>query len=323
LGVWPHHKRPVIVVPRNKGDVVMHRLVALAAVVALSASAAFAQPQPAKTDLVEFEMMTWPEVKAAMAAGKTTALVYTGGTEQRGPQNVNGGHTLMGREIVKMIALRLGNAIAMPVLPYTPNNASADLPGTIGLTPEILGIVLERIVEQSMTTGFKNVVIMGDHGGGQPATYAEVAKTMDAKYAPQGKHVYFCDEVYAKAQNDFDDWLVKNGSPRSSHAGIPDTSTMLYLGGDKGWVRKELVPTAEGDPAPPPGARGQGRPSTGSGRAGGQDPNAPPRKNNGITGDARRSTAELGKMAFDIKIDYAVKQIQGFIGAQTKTSAQR
>ena len=161
----------------------MHRLLSVASVVALSASAVFAQPQPAKTDLVEFEMMTWPEVKAAMAAGKTTALVYTGGTEQRGPQNVNGGHTLMGREIVKAIALRLGNAIAMPVLPYTPNNASADLPGTIGLTPEILAVVLERIVEQSMTTGFKNVVIMGDHGGGQPTTYADVAKKMDAKYA--------------------------------------------------------------------------------------------------------------------------------------------
>ena len=295
----------------------MHRLFAAVSILALSAGTAFAQPAPVRKDLVEFELMTWPEVKAAMAAGKTTALVYTGGTEQRGPQNVNGGHTLMGREIVKAIALRLGNAIAMPVLPYTPNNASADLPGTIGLTPEILGIVLERIVEQSMTTGFKNVVIMGDHGGGQPTTYAAVAKKMDAKYAPEGRHVYFCDEVYAKAQNDFEDWLVKNGYPRSSHAGIPDTSTMLYLGGDKGWVRKELIPTAEGDPVPPPGARGQGR---GRGQA---DPNAPPRRNNGITGDARRSTAALGKMAFDIKIDYAVKQIQGLLAAQTKTSAQQ
>ena len=96
---------------------------------------------------------------------------------------------------------------------------------------------------------------MGDHGGGQPATYAEVAKKMDAKYAPEGKHVYFCDEVYAKAQGDFDKWLVSKGYPRSSHAGIPDTSTMLYLGGDKGWVRKELIPTAEGDPVPPRSAR--------------------------------------------------------------------
>jgi creatinine amidohydrolase/Fe(II)-dependent formamide hydrolase-like protein len=162
-----------------------------------------------------------------------------------------------------------------------------------------------------MATGFKNVVLMGDHGGGQPAAYKAAAEKMDAKYAPQGKHVYFCDEVYAKAQGDFDKWLVDHGYPSSSHAGIPDTSTMLYLGGDKGWVRKELIPTAEGDPVPPPGQRGRQN-----------DPNAPPRKNNGISGDARRSTAALGKMAFDIKVDYAVKQIQGFLGSQTKTTAQ-
>jgi creatinine amidohydrolase/Fe(II)-dependent formamide hydrolase-like protein len=307
----------------------MHRLFATLPVLALSAATAFAQPPAAKAaatpaaakqsaaakrDLVEFEMMTWPEVKAALAAGKTTALVYTGGTEQRGPQNVNGGHNLMAHETVKAIALRLGNALFLPVLPYTPNNASADLPGTIGLTPEILGAVLERISEQAIATGFRNVVIMGDHGGGQPATYAEVAKKLDAKYAPEGKHVYFCDEVYAKAQGDFDKWLVEHGYPSSSHAGIPDTSTMLYLGGDKGWVRKELIATAEGDPAPPPGQRGRGRSN---------DPNAPPRKNNGITGDARKSTAALGKRAFDIKVDYAVKQIQGFLANQTKTTSQQ
>jgi creatinine amidohydrolase/Fe(II)-dependent formamide hydrolase-like protein len=297
------------------------------AVALLSAATAFAQAPAAKPaaakqsaaaaakkePLVDFEMMTWPEVKKAIADGKTTALFYTGGTEQRGPQNVNGGHTLMGKAIVHAIALRLGNAIAMPVLPYTPNNASADLPGTIGLTPELLGAILERISEQAIASGFKNVVIMGDHGGGQPQTYADVAKKLEAKYAPQGKHVYFCDEVYAKAQGDFDKWLQEHGYPTSSHAGIPDTSTMLYLGGDKGWVRKDLIATAEGDPVPPPGQRGRGR---------ADDPNAPPRKNNGISGDARRSTAALGKMAYDIKVDYAVKQIQGFLANQGKTTAQ-
>src|SRR6185436_15573510 len=126
-----------------------------------------ARAQGGTPPLVEFEMMTWPEVKAALAAGKTTALVYTGGTEHRGPQNVNGGHNLMARETVKAIALKLGNAIAMPGLPYTPNNASAALPGTIGLTPEILTTVLERISEQTIVNGFKNVILMGDHGGGQ------------------------------------------------------------------------------------------------------------------------------------------------------------
>jgi creatinine amidohydrolase/Fe(II)-dependent formamide hydrolase-like protein len=294
----------------------MKRTVIALTVLAFSAATALAQApaKKAREPLVEFEMMTWPEVKQALADGKTTALFYTGGTEQRGPQNVNGGHTLMGRAIVKAIALRLGNAIAMPVLPYTPNNASADLPGTIGLTPEILSAILERVSEQAIATGFRNIVLMGDHGGGQPDAYATVAKKLDEKWASKGIHIYFCDEVYRKAQNDFDEWLVAHRYPRNSHAGIPDTSTMLYLGGDKGWVRKELIPTAEGDPVPEPGQRGRGRAN---------DPNAPPRKNNGISGDARRSTAALGKMAFDIKVDYAVKQIQGFLANQTKTTAQR
>jgi creatinine amidohydrolase len=136
-------------------------------------------------------------------------------------------------------------------------------------------------------------VLMGDHGGGQKEM-GEVAKKLDEKYASQGIHVVFCDEVYAKRQDDFDKWLEANGYPLSSHAGIPDTSEMLYLGGDKGWVRKELIPTAVGDLVRKPGVA--------------RDPNAK-RINNGITGDARRSTVELGKKVFDMKVDYAVAQI--------------
>jgi hypothetical protein len=50
----------------------------------LAAGTARAAPR-AQTDLVEFEKMTWVEVKSALAAGKTTALIYTGGVEERGP----------------------------------------------------------------------------------------------------------------------------------------------------------------------------------------------------------------------------------------------
>jgi creatinine amidohydrolase/Fe(II)-dependent formamide hydrolase-like protein len=238
--------------------------------------------------LVEFEMMTWPEVKAAIESGKTTALVYTGGTEQRGPQDVNGGHTLMGKATVHAIALRLGNAIALPVLPYTPNNASAALPGTIGLTPELLSAVLERIAQQAIATGFTSVIIMGDHGGGQPKTYADLAKKMDSVYAPQGKHVYFCDEVYAKANADFDTYLKSQNLPVSTHAGIPDTAEMLYLGAGLGWVRADKIATAVTDKDHP----------------------------NGISGDARPSTKALGKRIFDMKVDYAVRQIQSLVGSK-------
>ena len=241
---------------------------------------------------VEFEMMTWPEVKAALEAGKTTALIYTGGTEHRGPQNVNGGHNLMAKETVKAIALELGNAIALPVLPYTPNNASASLPGTIGLTNELLAAVLERISEQAIVTGFKNVILMGDHGGGQPNVYRDTAKKLDDKYAPQGIHVYYCDEVYSKRLADFDAYLKSQNLPAGGHATIGDTSEMLYLGGDKGWVRKELIATAVAVPRPGPG--------------------------NGVSGDARPSTAALGERVFKMKIEYAVRQIRQLLGSASK-----
>jgi creatinine amidohydrolase len=61
------------------------------------------------------------------------------------------------------------------------------------------------------------------------------------------------------------------------------------------WVRKEQLANSLGDPVPSKGET--------------SDPNAK-RIQNGIIGDARRSTAALGKRLFDMKVDYAVKQIR-------------
>jgi creatinine amidohydrolase/Fe(II)-dependent formamide hydrolase-like protein len=253
--------------------------------VCAAACTGWLQAQTAQKPIVEFEMMTWQEVKKAIhEEGKVNAIVYNGGTEQRGPQNVNGGHNLMARETARAIALKLGHAIVAPVMPFSVNEASADLPGTIGLTGPIFAAVNERVAEQLITSGFKNVFLMGDHGGGQKEM-EEVAKKLDAKYASQGIHIFFCGEMYEKAQGDYIAWLAANGYPEGAggHAGVMDTSEMIYLGGDKGWVRKELISSAAKGP------------------------------NNGIVGDARPSTPELGKRIFDMKVDYAVRQIQQFL----------
>lgn len=249
--------------------------------------------------LIEFERMTWAEVKQALADGKTTALIYTGGVEQRGPQDANGGHNEIAYGTVKAIAEKLGNAIFLPVLPYTPNEADAALPGTIGITDDLLGAILEHISQQAITNGFKNVVIMGDHGGGQPKVYEAVAKKLNDQYAAQGIHIYYCDQVYFKANDDFEKYLADNGYPQDEHGGISDTSEMLYLDKDNTWVRRDLLPTAVGD------LYVDGKAQVG--------PNSP---HNGITGDARRSSVALGKVYIDMKVDYAVKQIRGFIGSK-------
>jgi len=283
--------------------VIMRYLMSTIGALAIFAGTSYSQTK----SLLDFEMMTWPEVKKAIhEQGKTTALIYNGGTEQRGPQNVNGGHTLMGHATVIAIAEKLGNAIAAPVMPFSVNNANAELPGTIGLTGPLFAAVNEQVAEQMIKNGFTNIVLMGDHGGGQKEL-GEVAKKLDEKYSSQGIRVVFCDEVYEKANADFDKWLAANNYPSSSHAGIPDTSEMLYLGGDKGWVRKDLVPTALGDPV-----RKRGEP---------RDPNEK-RVNNGITGDARRSTPELGKRMFDMKVDYAVNQIHQLLGGSKSASTR-
>jgi creatinine amidohydrolase/Fe(II)-dependent formamide hydrolase-like protein len=259
-------------------------------------------------DLVEFELMTWPEVyRAIHEQGKTVALIYFGGTESRGPQNVNGGHTLMGRAIVKAIALKLGNAIALPVIPYSQNNASAQTTGTIGLTSDIQGALCEQLAEQAIATGFTTVAILNDHGGGTNV-YGQVAKKLEDKYrapelASRNIHVLYADTVYAKAQADFDTWLKDHNLPVSGHAGIPDTSTMMYLQEQEkkpnAYTRLDLLPVAVTVPNP-------------------TDPNAPRPVASGVSGDGRQSDVKYGKMAMDIKIDYAVKQIQEFMAAQKK-----
>ena len=269
----------------------MRHLIVTLTLAAVTSLPALSQPKFGSD--VDFGMMTWVEVKKAIEAGKTTALVYNGGTEQRGPQNVNGGHTLMGQATVVAIARKLGNAIAAPVMPFSVNRASAELPGTIGLTGPLFAALNEQVAEQLIISGFKNVVLMGDHGGGQKEL-GDVAKKLTEKYTGKGIRVVFCDEVYSKANGDFDKWLAENKYPSSSHAGIPDTSEMLYLGADKGWVRKELVASAIGDPMRKPNEP--------------RDPDAK-RINNGITGDGRKSSVELGKRMFDMKVDYAVRQI--------------
>jgi creatinine amidohydrolase len=132
----------------------------LAASLILTAAPAYAAPPCAQTDLVEFEKMTWVEVKCEIAAGKTTALIYTGGVEERGPQNANGGHNLIAHATVEAIARKLGNAIFLPVLPCTPNDAEP-IPGTIGITNEPLAAILERLTGQAFLNCFPQIDLDG------------------------------------------------------------------------------------------------------------------------------------------------------------------
>jgi creatinine amidohydrolase len=231
--------------------------------------------------------MTWPELKQAIAQGKTTALLFNGGVEQRGPQGVSGAHNFVAHALALEIAEKLGNAIAAPTIPFSVNNsASVELPGTIGISGPLFAAVNEEVAEQLIKNGFKNIVLMGDHGGGQKEL-SDVAKKLDAKHAVDGIRVVYCADVYTKAGAEFDQWLRDHNLPVGSHASIKDTSELWYLGGDKGWIRQDQIATAVSDPG----------------------------HKNGISGDARKSSPEIGKVISDMKVDNAVAQIRKLLGA--------
>ena len=277
-------------------------MIALAAAMAgmlAAGGAAVAQEEQAQ---VEIELMTYPEIYAAIhAQGKTTVLVISGGIEQRGPHAVLGGHSLTAKLQGIDIARKLGNALLAPIVPFSiaGRHLNPKTPGSVNIPGPVFAAVNEAIVDSMVVNGFKNIVLMGEHGGGQKEL-AEVAKKTDAKYSPQGVHVFFCGDFYEKTQNEFQQWVIANGLPPSTHGGIPDTSLMMYLG-DDAWVRKDKM--VAGDPMLLPGAV--------------RDPNVP-LVNNGVIGDPRPSTPAIGKRYFDLKTTNAVAQIHVLIAAASK-----
>jgi creatinine amidohydrolase len=167
-------------------------------------------------------------------------------------------------------------------------------PGTAGISASLYSAVNESIVDSMVVNGFKNIVLIGDHGGGQKEL-ERLASKLDAKYSPKGTHVYYSGASYFKVRDDFDAWSKANHLPLSTHAGIPDTSLLMYLGGDK-YIRKDKL--VVGDPVLAAGEK--------------PDPKKA-RVNNGVTGDPRPSTPEIGKRIYDMRVAYAVEEIQRLI----------
>src|SRR3989304_8519473 len=74
----------------------------------------------AQTRSVMIEDLTTNEVQAALNAGMTTAIYYTGGTHQSGPAIALGKHNVVAPLRARRIAEELGNALVYPINPYAP-----------------------------------------------------------------------------------------------------------------------------------------------------------------------------------------------------------
>lgn len=149
----------------------------------LTVAAAFSQDKPdpvapdpngprpiAAGDSLRIDEMTWMEVRDALKAGKDTVLVAAGGIEQNGPYVVTGKHNVVLRATTRAIAERLGNALIAPIVGFVPEGDfdpptdHMKYPGTIGVTEDTFRRLLTDICTSLQVTGFRHLVLFGDHG---------------------------------------------------------------------------------------------------------------------------------------------------------------
>jgi creatinine amidohydrolase/Fe(II)-dependent formamide hydrolase-like protein len=251
-----------------------------ALILLLCSSVAWAQFTPPL-----IEDMTWVEVRDAVTAGKTTALYYAGSTEQNGPHMTTGKHNLIAKFVVARIATELGNALAYPVMPFAPTGDTIKktehmaFAGSVSVSDDTFARVARETVQSAQAAGFKCIVLMGDHGGGQ-AALGGVAKELSAQWRNEGVRVIHAIDAYERSNQMAMALLKERKLPYGDHASIIDTSELMYVSPSS--VRL--------------GQRSAANAATGS------------------SGYAHLATAVLGKQFIGFKVRAAVEQIRAGCG---------
>ena len=88
------------------------------------------------------------------------------------------------------------------------------------------------VAMSAIAVGFKNVVFIEDHGGGQQPLQ-KVAEAMNKEFGPSGVHVYYIPDLYYKEKDFMRDYLPKHGIAIDGHAGTDDTSGVYSSVNDK------------------------------------------------------------------------------------------
>jgi creatinine amidohydrolase len=251
----------------------------------LGFQSAFAAPPSS----VFLEDLTWTELKEQIAAGKTTILIPIGGTEQSGPYMALGKHNVRARMLAQRIAEKLGNALVAPVIAYVPEGsimpptAHMRFPGTITQSDEVFEKVLESAARSFKLHGFHDIVFLGDHGGYQ-ADLQTSTDRLNREWSGSTARAHTPPEYYRSTQNEYVQYLKGRGFAAAeigTHAGLADTSLMLAL--DPQLVRGEQLAHA-----------------------------AKPTAEQGMYGDPRRASADLGQPGIDMVVEKTTEAIRKF-----------
>jgi creatinine amidohydrolase len=242
---------------------------------------------------VMIESMTWTEVRDAIAAGRRTAIIYAGSTEQNGPHMVLGKHNFIAHFVAQRIAEELGDALVYPTLPFAPagdpvaKTGHMRFPGTVSLTPAVFESVVRAIALSAITAGFQQVYIMGDHGAGQEQLRA-AAETLDAAWRSRGVRVRYVADLYYKEKAQVRVYLAERHIAPDLHAGTDDTSELMFIDSSGHWIRTDKLARSD----------------------------STQQAITGVDGDPTKATREMGQVFIGYKVADAVAQIRAFRSGQ-------
>lgn len=127
----------------------------------------------------EMDRINWMEFKEAVPSKINTVILPTGTLEPHGVAN-NGADNTAPFAMAKTIARRT-NALVAPTLPYGITGSMEAYPGAFQISEAAYRPFVKQIMEGLAKNGFKNIVIMNGHGGGQTAVLQSVAAEVAAE----------------------------------------------------------------------------------------------------------------------------------------------
>lgn len=135
--------------------------------------AVWAQSEKDIVSTREMDRINWMEFRDTVPSKVKTVLLPTGTLEPHGVIN-NGADNTAPTAMAKTIARRT-NAMIAPTLPYGITGSMEAYPGAFQITEAAYRPFVKQILEGLVKNGFRNIIILNGHGGGQTAVLQSVA----------------------------------------------------------------------------------------------------------------------------------------------------
>jgi creatinine amidohydrolase len=165
--------------------------------------------------------MSWMEIQAILKR-TDTVLVPLGNLEQHGPHCPVGSCLFL----ADMASRLIGEKTKLPVTPTIPvgiSNPYKNFPGSLNVSTEILHNLVKAVCEDLIHHGFKKIIFLSAHGGGNLPTLRRVSEELREEKGALFAVIHIWGLIMQLSQNHGDQDVPMG------HGGDPVTSVMLYL----------------------------------------------------------------------------------------------